>query len=105
MNKKIVKFSVYLIIIIFLCSYFIQISGYYEYNLQNRKNLTEEAINQFEQDVKAGKEIDINDYLTTNNIDYSNKLTKTTSNISIKLNNYLKNLLTNGFDVFEKLVK
>ena len=105
MNKKIVKLAVYLIVIIFLCSYFIQISGYYEYNLQNRKNLTEEAIAQFEQDVKDGKEIDINDYLTNNSIDYSNKLTETTSNVSIKLNDYLKNILTNGLDVFEKLVK
>lgn len=105
MNKKIVKFVVYLIVIVFLCSYFIETSGYYEYNMQNRKNLTEEGIKQFEQDVKDGKEIDINDYLTKVNIDYSNKLTKTTSNMSIKLNNYLKEFLTNGFNIFEKLVK
>lgn len=105
MNKKIIKLTIYLIVIIFLCSYFIQRLGYYEYNMQNRKNLTEEAIKQFEDDVKNGKDIDINDYLTTHNIDYSNKLTKTTSNISIKLNVYLKNILTNGLDIFEKLVK
>jgi len=105
MNKKIVKIIVYIIVIIFLCSYFIETTGYYEYNLQNRKNLTEEGIKQFEQDVKDGKEIDINNYLTKANIDYSNKLTKTTSEMSIKLNNYLKDFLTNGFNIFEKLVK
>ena len=105
MNKKIFKTIIYLIIIIFLCSYFIETSGYYEYNLQNRKNLTEEGIKKFEQDVKEGKEIDINNYLTKKNIDYSNKLTKTTSQMSIKLNNYLKEFLTNGLNIFEKLVK
>lgn len=105
MNKKIIKFITYLVVIVFLCSYFIQTSGYYEYNLQNKKNLTNEAIKQFEEDVKAGKDIDINDYLESNNIDYTNELTNTTSNISIKLNNYLKNILTNGLNVFEKLVK
>ena len=105
MNKKIVKFIVYAIIIIFLYSYFIETSGYYEYSLQNRKNLTEAGIKQFEEDVKAGKEIDLNNYLSEANIDYSNKLTQTTSNASIKLNNYLKEFLTNGFGIFEKLVK
>ena len=105
MNKKIVKVTIYTIVIIFLCSYFIETTGYYEYNLQNRKNLTEEGIKQFEQDIKEGKEIDLNDYLATNNIDYSNELTRTTSQASIKLNNYLKEFLTNGFGIFEKLVK
>lgn len=105
MNKRIIKFIVYLIVIIFLCSYFIEFAGYHEYYLQNKKNLTEEGIKQFEQDVKEGKEIDIDNYLTKTNIDYSNKLTRTTSEVSIKLNNYLKEFLTNGFDIFEKLVK
>lgn len=105
MNKKIVKLGIYVIVIIFLCSYFVQTSGYYEYELHNKKNLTEEAILQFEKDVKEGKDIDINNYLLNTNVDYSNKLTDTTSNISIKLNNYLKEILTNGFNIFERLVK
>lgn len=105
MNKKIVKTIIYLIVIIFLCSYFIETTGYYQYNIQHQKNLTEESIKQFEQDVQEGKEIDITNYLSEVNIDYSNKLTKTTSSASIKLNNYLKNALTNGFGIFEKLVK
>ena len=88
MNKKIIKISIYLIIIVFLCSYFIEFAGYHEYYFQNKKNLTEESIKQFEQDVKEGKEIDINNYLTKN-IDYSNKLTRTTSEVSIKLNIFI----------------
>ena len=45
------------------------------------------------------------EYDCIHNIDYSNKLTRTTSEVSIRLNNYLKAFLTNGFDIFEKLIK
>lgn len=104
-NKKIWKFFITLLIMIFLCSYFIELSGYYEYNLQGKKNLTEAQIKQFEQDVKEGKNIDINEYLKEDKIDYSNKLTRTTSEASIKLNDYLKNILSNTFKILERFVK
>lgn len=103
--KKIIKLVATITILAFLFSYAIEKSGYYEYNLQNKKNLTEEEIEQFEKDVKAGKDIDINEYLKDNTIDYSNNLTKTTSEMSIKLNKYLKKFLTNSFDIFGKLLK
>lgn len=59
----------------------------------------------FENDIKEGKDVDLEDYLSNTNIDYSNNLTKTTSNISIKLNKYLRNILVNGFDIFDGLFK
>lgn len=104
-KKKMVKGLIYFILILFFFSYFIEKTGYYEYNLQKKKNLTEEEIKQFENDVKAGKEIDINSYLTSDSIDYSNKLTRTTSEVSISLNKYLKKAINNTFYIFEKLIK
>ena len=104
-HKKMVKFFCTCIILIFLFSYFIQVSGYYEYNLQNKKNLTEDQIKQFELDVKEGKDIDLDRYLKDTQVDYSNKLTQTTSQASIKLNDYLKNFLSNTFKILEKFVK
>ena len=103
--KKMMKFFCMLIILIFLFSYFIEVSGYYEYNLQNKKNLTEEQIKQFEMDVKEGKDIDLNQYLQDSQVDYSNQLTKTTRAISLKLNDYLKNFLSPGFKILEKFFK
>lgn len=103
--KKILKYSMILLVTVFLLSYFIEKSGYYEYNLQSQKNLTEAQIRQFEADVKAGKDISLNDYLKDTTVDYSNKLTRTTSEASIKLNNYLKEFLTSGFKILEKFVK
>lgn len=104
-HKKLLKFFCSFIILIFLFSYFIEISGYYEYNLQNKKNLTEDQIKQFEDDVKAGKDIDIDSYLKEVTIDYSNQLTRTTSDASIKLNHYLKNIISNTFDILGKFIK
>lgn len=104
-HKKLLKFLGGIIILIFLFSYFIEFSGYYEYNLQNKKNLTEAQIAQFEADVKAGKEIDLDSYLSETTIDYSNSLTRSTSEASLKLNNYLKRILTGGFDILGKFIK
>lgn len=104
-SKKIIKIIISGTILIFLFSYFMEYSGYYEYSLQNKKNLTEEQIKQFEFDVKAGKNIDLDSYLTKTTIDYSNSLTRTTSQANLKLNEYLKRFLTGGFDLLSKFVK
>lgn len=103
--NKVLKFISIITILIFLLSYFIEYSGYYEYNLQARKNLTEEQIKQFENDVKTGKAIDLNEYLTNTTIDYSNSLTRTTTEANLKLNEYLKRILTGGFNLLGKFVK
>lgn len=104
-KKKLIKFVASSILLIFMFSYFIEESGYYEYNLQNKKNLTSEQIEQFEQDIKAGKDVDINAYLKDDKIDYSNKLTKTTSDLSLNINKYLKKAINHTFYIFEKLIK
>lgn len=104
-HKTLIKVFGLLIIFIFLCSYFIEKSGYYEYNLQARKNLTEEQMKQFEQDVKEGKDIKLDSYLKETTVDYSNQLTRTTSEASIKLNNYLKNIIVNAFNMLGKFVQ
>lgn len=103
--KSLVKFFCIIILFIFLCSYFIEKSGYYEYNLQAKKNLTEEQMRQFEEDVRNGKDIDLDSYLRSTTVDYSNKLTRTTSEASIRLNNYLKNIIANTFNMLGKFVQ
>ena len=103
-HKKIIKFIGVSIILIFLCLYVIEMSGYYDYNLQNKKNLTEEQIKQFEQDVKDGKDIDLDSYLKETTVDYSNQLTRTTSQASLKLNNYLKSIIANTFNLLGKFI-
>ena len=105
MSGKFIKRCFLLVIFLFLCSYFTYTSGYYEYRLHNKSDLTKEQILQFEKDVKDGRDIDIHSYLEDNTIDYSNQLTKTTSLVNIKLNDYLKNIISESFKIFEKLVR
>ena len=47
----------------------------------------------------------VDDYLDSNVNDYSNLLTDKTSDINLKLNEYLKNFFSNVFKVLEKLVR
>ena len=104
-NHKLIKLICLIIFIAFIYSYIINYSGYYEYTLYNKKNLTNEQIKKFEETIKEGKTIDINNYLQDTNTDYSNNLTNTTTQVSLKLNEYLKRFLTNTIHILEKLVK
>lgn len=103
--KKIIKYFGIIVFLIFMFSYFLCYSGYYEYNLQRKRDLTSEQIKRFESDVKKGNDIDLNGYLTEGIVDYSNSLTRTTSEANIKLNDYLKRILVGGFDILGKFIK
>lgn len=62
----------FVLFVVFLCVYSISVNGYVE-NISREKTLyTEEQIAAFERDVLEGKEIDINDYIMPEAIDYSN---------------------------------
>ena len=103
--KGIIKLLGGAFLILFFIIYIGQATGFYQIAENRKVALTEEAILRFEADVKEGKDVSLEDYLSNTNIDYSNTLTKTTSNISIKLNKYLKTILVNGFDIFDGLFK
>ena len=104
-SKKVIQFLFGVLFLVFLFSYFVENSGYYEYNLANRKRLTDEQIQQFEQDVKEGKDIDLDNYLENTYVDYSNHLTRRTSEVSLKLNEYLKKIISSTMHILEKLVE
>ena len=102
---RFIKFFSGSIVLIFLFCYFMEYSGYYEYNLQNRRILTEEKMKLFEEDILNGKDIDLSSYLSDSYIDYSNSLTRTTSNVNLKLNDYLKEFITGSLDFLGKFIK
>ncbi len=70
------------LIIIFLGLYIASVSGYYEAQVSNKVALTDEAIRDFERDVLEGKTVDINTYIQNEDVDYSNKFTKTGENVA-----------------------
>ena len=73
MNKKnLVRFFGVTLVILFLCIYIGQASGYYEYSNFKRTSLTNDAITKFEDDVKKGKNIKATNYLK-NDKQYDNR--------------------------------
>lgn len=79
--------------IIFMGLYISSVSGFYEAKLSNKVALTDEAIKKFEQDVLEGKNVDVNTYISNNNVDYSNKFTESGEKIS----EAVTKILTEGF--------
>ena len=74
MKEKIVKYLIYLVILSFFTLYFVSSTNLYEYKMEKKKTLTEDSIKKFEEDVKNGVQIDINDYIIKDK-NYDNKFT------------------------------
>ena len=73
MKTKLIKSIFFLFLLSFIVLLVLEETGYYKTRSSKVKTLTEEQIKTFEEDIKAGKEIDVNDYVI-NRVDYSNNL-------------------------------
>jgi len=80
--------------------YYMAETGYYEYQEYNKMIVTEEAMKRFENDVSAGKDISLEEYVTSNYKDYSNKV----SNLGLKTGESIENFITEGLGGFFKVV-
>ena len=89
----------------FLVIYFSEITGYYEYQSHKKATLTEEQIKKFEEDVSNGKEVDINDYVVVNNINYRNNLSKITSKLSDGISNLVQGGVEQSFNFLSRLLE
>ena len=78
-------------------------TGYYETKLRKKTYMTEQDIEKFETDVKEGKELNLDDYLTSETKDYSNKMSKLGNSISSSLIDLLTNGLKKSIKVLGKL--
>jgi len=104
MNKekyyKHLRHTIYLILIIsFLVIYISSEAGYFDHIKSRRVSLTTEQIAKFEQDLKDGKEIDINDYYINKDDEYNNKFSELGSTLSSKLRNLIKFVLNKIFQI------
>ena len=105
MNKKITKFIITIIVIVFISSYIITESGYYEYTLGQRTIITNEKIKEFEQDIKDNKDIDLVDYLDKDELDYSNAFTNLVYNISDNSNKIARKAMKYLFKKLGSLIE
>ena len=104
-STKIFKLIVGILIFVFLCSYFVEMSGYYEYNLQNKTVMTNEAMAQFEKDIADGKDVTLEDYVVTTEKDYTSSLTRTTNKVSVSVNKFLKKGIEGVFKIVGTFVE
>lgn len=104
-KKKICKFVFICLFLSFVVSYVIEKTGYYEYNLQNKMIMTNEAMERFEKDVKEGKDVRREDYLVSTEKDYTSTLTKGTNKVSMKVNTILKKGIEGMFRVLGSFVE
>ena len=98
-SNKIFKFIFMVLIMSFLVIYLSEMAGYYAYT-----NYPQNEIRKFEEDVKNGVEVDLNDYLATNDKSYYNNLSKMTSKLSDGISNAVKKGVENTFKFLSKIV-
>lgn len=103
-KKKVCKYIFILIFLVFLIGYVIERTGYYEYNLQNKTTMTNEAMKRFEEDIQKGKDVTIEDYIVNTEKDYTSSLTRGTNKFAIKINTYLKKGIEEIFKVLGNFV-
>lgn len=88
------KNKIFLCIFLSLFIFFIilllaESQGYYKNRNEKAKILTEEQIENFEQDISQGKNIDIKKYVLYEDKNYQNKVTSNIYKVSLKLENAL----------------
>lgn len=93
-----------LLLVLFISLYVSQATGYYAYSNYEKTVLTEEGIQQFEQDVASGKNIDVNDYIK-NTDTYNNKISDTGLKISNTVSKYIKRGIVSVFKKINKLIE
>ncbi len=100
MQKKlasILKFAILTLLFLFITLYISDINGYFAYSNYQRKVLTEESIKRFEEDVKNGNSIDVNDYIFKTK-DYSNNISKVSLDLSNKVGGFIRSGIVYFFD-------
>ena len=105
MNKSIIKLIMIIILIIFISSYIIASTGYYEYTMRERTIITNEKIKEFEEDIRNNKDVDIKDYYDNEELDYSNKITTLVYNVSDNSNKLARKAIKYLFKKLGSLVE
>ena len=103
--KRIYKTCVIILFLSFLVLYFAQKGGYYERINNEKKELTNEQIKKFEEDVKNGKKIDVNNYIIIDDKKYDNKISKFGSITSSFIAKYFKKGIVKVFSSFDNMVE
>ena len=81
-----------------------QASGYNEYARNKENMLTEEQIKEYEEDIAAGKDVTIKDYLNKDKINYENNISKLGLDLSYLIENIFNKGMNSFFDMLNDAV-
>ena len=90
-----------LLFFLYLIVFCLSISGYYENKMHTKTMYTNNQIKAFEEDIKNGKEIDLNRYLLEDEEDYSNIFTR----VSDHIGEFINSFMSGGIDETVKVLK
>ena len=93
---------IFILFLVFLGVYFAGKNGYYETKLKEKKDLTEQQIIKFEEDVTNNVALDLNDYLPIEKDD-SNFVSRGAYDVSLMLSNLLNEKCKNIWEVIKTL--
>lgn len=82
----------------FMALYVSAATGYYEYEQHKKVTLTDEKIAEFEEDLKAGKKIDVKNYLDEKEQNYENVFSKAGIMFSDIIGDCIQNGVQNVFE-------
>ena len=99
---KIFKTILLVLFIMFIGLYFSSQAGLIDYQARNKTLMTEEAIKEFESDIKKGKNVDIKKYIEDSNRKYNNGLSKATLKVSNGIGKCVDGILKFFFKKVEK---
>lgn len=103
--KKLFRYSFLTLFVTFMALYISQSSGYVEYENRKQVALTESQIKKFEADIAAGKKVDVERYLKTNERDYQNGISRLGLKVSKVAESGVKKAVDASFKFLAKLAE
>ena len=99
-KTNLARLIVLILVFLFFVLYFMQASGYNEYTRNRENMLTEEQIKEYEEDIEAGKDVTIKDYLNKDKVNYENKV----SELGLDLSRLIEDIFNKGMNVFFEML-
>ena len=99
-KTNLARLIVLILVFLFFVLYFMQASGYNEYTRNRENMLTEEQIKEYEEDIEAGKDVTIKDYLNKDKVNYDNKV----SELGLDLSELIGDIFNKGMNAFFEML-
>ncbi len=99
-KTNLARLIIIILVFLFFVLYFMQASGYNEYTRNRENMLTEEQIKEYEEDIEAGKDVTIKDYLNKDKVNYDNKV----SDLGLDLSELIGDVFNKGMNAFFEML-